>query len=971
MMNPAETVLLNNIDDPNALFIFPTDIAVSTWADHLLCLKSGSIAMNKFIAWDKFKQKSIKSKVINKKSIPSALRKIFVSRLIMENAEAVKRNTTPVFSALIMTKWAQQAQQFSPWLTGILPQLGVWFSQTTGLSIDNILGAEADKKCSDFKDDDRDMYVLAYRYAQFLKEHSLFEPAWETPPFNSDGKNCFIFFPEALSDFCEYRELLSTSGHVKIISVSDTENAASHTFFYSNARREITEAALYIRALHEKQDIAWDSIVVCIPDSESYEPYILREFSNRNIPYAKRTSKPLTDFPAGQFFRSVIDCTSQDFAFSQFIGLVLNKNLPWKDTKNIYNLVNFGIKNNCICSWPETEEDGKERNVNSWEDAFNSPFEYIDAESRNLFYKLKKHLHALRHADSFSELRRQYFIFREHFFDMDKCSEETDLVLSRCIAELMELTNLEKDFPGVPATDPFLFLTEYLSEISYLAQTKETGVAILPYKTAASAPFNCHIILGAVQNNISVVYSRLNFLPRKKREILGIIDEDASQAFINLHKFNSQKISAFFSSEFTFTGYEIVHSKIGAPLKSKENYCDDPEYSEYFSDDYYRKENDFSFCKNLTLHENQINGFTEWKKRRKNKSGGTGKPLSNLTLNYINEKLAYNKEFPGKIAVSASSLRTYFQCSLKWLFGRMLRLENAEIETSLMSEDLSGTVYHAVLDLFFTEFKNKGEILPKPVITDYSLTLPSSYRDLLEKCIDQIFNSFPSITADGEKDGKIQMSSLTARFLYASKKQFLFNLKNCLSNFLSIFAGCVVKGCETWYQAQKDTYFLSGIIDCILCDKNGNYIIVDFKLGAAPKRKDCTGEGDNELCDLQLPMYVTLTEENENIKINTALFYSIIKSIPEVIIGTVHDEIKEIDYPKREQDRIIRQDEAYRQIFEKFDNKVKQFANEVITGNFTIFESDFNECYNCEFSRICRKAYTIKNEKNISLGKHE
>ena len=970
MINPVETILINNIDDPNALFVFPTDIAVSGWADHLLVLKGGSAAMNKFIAWDKFKQKSIKSKVINKKSIPSALRKIFVSRLIKENADAVKQNITPVFSALIMTKWAHQAQQFSPWLTGILPQLGFWFSQTTGLSIDNILSGEADRKSSDFIDDDRDMYVLARRYAQFLEEHSLFEPAWETPPFNSDGKNCFIFFPEALSDFCEYRELLSTSGHVKIISASETEKA-SHTFFYANARREITEAALYIRALHEKQDIAWDSIVVCIPDSESYEPYILREFSNRNIPYAKRTSKPLTDFPAGQFFRSVIDCTSQDFAFSPFIGLVLNKNLPWKDTKNIYNLVNFGIKNNCICSWPETDEDGKERNVNSWEDAFNNPLEFIDAESRSFFYNLKKHLVALRRADSFSALRRQYFIFRELFFDMEKCSEETDLVLSRCIAELMELTELEKDFPGVPAVDSFLFLSEYLSEINYLAQAKETGVAILPYKTAASAPFNCHIILGAAQTSISVVYSKLNFLPKKKREKLGIIDEDASLSFINLHKFNSQKISAFFGSEFTFTGYEIVHSKIGAPLKSKENYCDDPEYSEYFSKDYFRAENESSFYENLTLHDCQYNGFTEWKNRRENKSGESGKPFSDLTLNYIKEKLAYSKDFPGKIGVSASSLRTYFQCSLKWLFSRMLRIENAEIETSLMSEDLSGTVYHAVLDLFFTEFKNNEEILSKPVITDNSISLPSSYKDLLEKCIDKIFNGFPSIHGNEEKYGKIQMSALTARFLHAAKKQFLFNLENCLSAFLSIFAGCAVKGCETWYYAQKDAYFLSGIIDCILCDKNGNYIIVDFKLGATPKRKDCTGEGDNELCDLQLPMYVTLTEENEKIEIHTALFFSIIKLVPEVIIGTVHNEIKEIDFPKREQDRIIRQDEAYRQIFEKFDNKVKQFANEVITGNFTIFELDFNECYICEFSRICRKAYTIKSEKNILLGKHE
>ena len=991
MMNPVEAVLIGNIDDPNALFVFPTDIAVSGWADRLLRIRGKTIAMNKFIAWDKFKQKSIKSKVKDKKSVPSALRKIFISRLIMENSEAVKLGKTPVFSSLITVKWAEHAGQFSSWLTGILTQLGVWFTMTTGLSIDNILGVEAQKAGAKLENDDMDMYNLAVRYAQFLEKHSFFEPAWETPPFNNDGKNCFIFFPEALSDFCEYRELLS--GYVKIISapaaVDDAKGAPSHTFFYANARREITEASLFIRALHERQDIPWDSIAVSIPDSENYEPYLLREFSNRNIPYAKRSSKPLTDFPAGQFFRSVIDCTSQDFAFSPFIGLVLNKNLKWKDEEKIGNLVDFGIKNNCICSWselpaifPAEDESGfrrqiipdKERHVNVWEDAFSSPVSYLDAQSRSFFYDLKKHLYALRQAGSFLELRRQYFIFRERFLDMENCSEETDQVFSRCIAELMELTALEKNYPDVSAPDPFLFLTEYLSEVNYLAQTKTTGVAILPYKTAASAPFDCHIILGAAQNSISVVYSRLNFLPKKKREEIGIIDEDASLAFINLHKFNSRKISAFFCSELTFSGFEIAHSKIGSPLKPAESYLNDPEYGEYFSDDYYLLENDFSSSEKLTLHENQRDGFLEWKNRRFSENAESSKPLSGVTINYIKEKLscltAGEETGKDKISVSASSLKIYCQCSLKWLFNR-LGLENTEVEASLMSQDIYGNVYHAVLDLFFTDLKNNEETLLKPVVSANAAALPGYYKELLLKCIIKIFSDFPSQRPIYEKSGIIKASALTTRFLQAAKDQFIINLENFLVSFLSFFSGCSVIGCEKWYQIQKEVYFLNGKSDCILRDKDGKYIIIDIKLSNLPKRKDCTGEGDKGLCDLQLPMYITLAENNENIEIQTALFFSIIKQIPEVIVGSVYDEINEINYPKRTQDLIERQDETYRQLIEIFNNKVKQFADEIITGNFTLFETNYKECYDCEFSRICRKVYTIKNEKNIILGKRE
>jgi len=948
-MNPVETILFDNINTPNTLFVFPTDIAVSHWADHLLRIKGGTIPMDKFIAWDKFKQKSIKSKVQNKKSIPSALRKIFVSRLVQENAEACKAGNTPVFSSLIMVKWAQQAQQFTSWLAGILPQLGVWFNKRTGLSIDDILtsGYAADK----FKGDDKDMYTLAFRYAQFLEKYSLFEPAWETPPFNNDGFECFIFFPEALSDFIEYKELLSTSNHVKIIKTCNTDNL-SHTFYYTNARKEITEAALYIRALHENNNINWSSIAVCIPDSEYYEPYVLREFTNRNIPFVKRTSKPLTNFPAGRFFRAVIDCISQDFAFSSFINLVLNKNLPWKNTEFIHSLVNFGIKNNCISSWKENK-DGKENYINVWEDAFSNPFDYLDFEARSFFGDLKKYLKSLRLAASFQELRKQYFIFREQFFDMELCTDETDIVLSRCISELMELTELEKSFPEVPAADPFLFFTEYLDDVNYLAQTNLSGVSVLPYKTAASAIFDCHIILGAAQKNLSVVYSRLNFLAKNKREELGITDEDASFSFINLHKFNSKISSAFFCSELTFTGYEIAHSKINAPLKPNESYS-----GEYFSKDYYQLEGNSEA--NLTLHENQKDGFNKWKNR--SIKGTQDKRISDYTLDYIRSKLAYNKEIPEKISVSASSLKTYCQCSLKWLFNRILKLDNAEIETTLMAEDLSGTVYHAVLELFFTEIKN--ETLPKPVISDNEISLPTNYTELLCNCIDKIFSGFPALP----NENGTKMSALTMRFLLAAKRQYQFNLENCLSHFLSLFWGGRIKNTEAWYKSQKDSYFLNGKLDCILEDRNGDHVIVDFKLGEPPKRKDCTNA--DELLDLQLPMYITLAEENEEIKIKNAMFFSIIKLIPEVIIGHIYDEISEKNYPKKAEDIISKESEEYNQLMSQFENKVKQFADEVSTGKFTVFETDINECFKCKYNRICRKVYTIKSEKNILLDTH-
>ena len=291
----------------------------------------------------------------------------------------------------------------------------------------------------------------------------------------------------------------------------------------------------------------------------------------------------------------------------------------------------------------------------------------------------------------------------------------------------------------------------------------------------------------------------------------------------------------------------------------------------------------------------------------------------------------------------------------------------------MTAENISGIIYHAALDMFFSEIKDKDEPLAAPVYSDRGVELPSSYRKLLQTCVNKIFDGFPSIqTQTNEEDVKrTQMSSLTSRFLRAGKRHFLFNLENCIARFLSLFSGCCVFGCETSYKAPRGYFFLNGKLDCILKDKDGKYIIVDFKMKYLPNRGDCTGEGDSVLCDFQLPMYITLVEEKENIEIGTALFFSILNTVPQVIIGKVTDTRTEETFPKKEEDVILHNSSMYLQIMKEFDNRTLQFADEISTGKFTVFEQDSKVCYSCQYNRICRKVYAIKIEKNIPLGKVE
>jgi ATP-dependent helicase/DNAse subunit B len=324
--------------------------------------------------------------------------------------------------------------------------------------------------------------------------------------------------------------------------------------------------------------------------------------------------------------------------------------------------------------------------------------------------------------------------------------------------------------------------------------------------------------------------------------------------------------------------------------------------------------------------------------------------------------------------VSASSLAPYYQCSLKWLFERVLDLENVRIEAGLMEENIAGLVYHAVLNLFFSELEKNNEVLAPPVYAgegQESPSLPDAYRGLLAQNVHSVFAGLPCLPHGSEP----AMSALTARLLRAEQKHFHSRLENCLAVFLAWFAGFRVIGSETSYQAERDSYFLKGIVDCILEDarenseSRGAALIVDFKLRYLPDLDDCTGAGENGLANFQLPMYLVLAEENKNRPVHTALFFSIVDAEPEVLFGAIQHLKNKTWLPKKEDQRIMRESGLFQHIINEFEVKTEQFAEEITSGGFSVFSPDNEKCGACNYHRVCRTMYKIDREQNsLSRG---
>jgi hypothetical protein len=974
----VDRILLDNIDKPNALFVFPTDIALSRWADRLLRLRGGgSLAMEQFTAWDRFKNASIRSRMQDKQSVPGILRKIFVSRLLEENAGAIREQgeAGAVFKFLIPPKYAQGAASFAPWLSSVLPQLGSWVERVSGKKAADINAEDAAgfERGEDDWGETIDLFSLTLRYKEFLETHNLFEPAWEKPPFEDNGKECFIFFPESLSDFSEYEALLEAADHVRILRLPDItpEEKQYRPFFYTNARSEITEAALYIRNLAEHENIPWEDIVVSIPDGgasgDAYEPYVLREFANRNIPAVRRAGKPLGSYPAGQLFTAMQDCYSQGFSFQQVSNLLLNSHLPWKNRDLIDQLIDFGIRNNCLCSWMENN-----RQQDVWLDAFNSLAGSRERRAKGYYEALKAAVEKICKAQSFAEILRFYFAFREQFLDITQCSVETDAVLSRCISELLSLTEIEASFPDLIAPDPYGFFIDHLKDTKYLPQENSSGVSILPYRTAAPAPFDCHIVLGASQDNLSMVFSRLAFLPRMKKERLGLSDIDASEAFIEFHKINSAVPAAFFCSRQSFTGFAIPHSSLGLDGEPQLRYAKSE--GQFFAPDLFAAEErslgTLHPQSGMELHQVQAQGFRSWMERRiEDIHSDTSAGLQDRRIAELIQQ-TYGTE---KLRVSATAMEPYFRCSTEWLYRRVLKLESQRMETTLMAENVTGSLYHAILDRFFKALTRHGHALPpSPGSTPSdggTSGLPPAYRTFLANAADELFDALPLLPGE-----TVPLSSLTVRFLRAQKAAILRQLELLVTSLSRYFGGFKVTGSELSYRSEKQDYWLVGKIDLLLQTPDGAAaagLIVDFKLNYLPDLKPCVGEGDRGLENFQIPMYITLAEASDNPPVHTALFFNILKTEPRVVIGRIRDAVSGKEKPWRSSSVISRTvpddsgEHKFNTIMEEFTAKTEQYVRDIKSGNLSVFSTGETQCGACMYRRICRTLYTVDGERSL------
>jgi hypothetical protein len=941
-------VISQNIRDLNSVFVFPTDVVKNSWIDWTIKnpQESGVRAFNleQFAAWDVFKSTSLKSVRENSECIPSVVRKIFAEKIIAEN------NEKNFFKKIISSdeKFKDNAFGFSAWIAKILPSLKSWNDRYEKFY-------SAKKNSPD--EEDHDYRELFLRYTEFLEQNDFYEPSFLDADFKETGKKIFIFFPETLEDFSDFEETLSNSPDIFLVKISDEQKKLSRPCtIFENAREEIRFLALRLRQLHlNGTDLR--RVAVSVPDLQKIRQYVERELSLYAVPFVVRAGIPYTKNCGGGIFLKIKNCIAENFSYDSVRQLLLDGYIPWKNFSLNEKLVREGKERRCICSYEEK---------NSLRDIWLSSLKN-ESDEKKFYMNLKSAVKKFGEAKSFAEVKIAWDRFKNFFMDEKKFSdineksryEMTDKILGRIVTELNELVSMEKKYAqkiGYRLKSYFDFFVDEISGGIYKPDEKKYGVNIFPYRLSSCGDFDFQFVIDASQNGISVPFKKLNFVKDvDKREKFGLDENDASVAFISLYDApqRPEKKCVYFScAQENFSGSAIMHTsffaeKISAEEKNSLEKFDfvSAEKKSFMTGDSSDRE----------ISALQKKAFANWKSANRSDENFSPRISERFRKKILSFSTQENSD--RKIRISQSSLNSFFDCPRKFVFSRILKLQDETLEVDLMQSYEIGTLIHKIIELVFCEEKKiGGRVIP----------VLAEKENEIKKMVEEKFDEAKFKTS-------FSCSRLALDVIESQKKIVCRNVFDFLQEFCRAdqegsgkngFGNFLIESVEEPLQKENSggEFLFVGKIDCVLSEKrDGEKIIVDYKTGRLPTAAENILCGDPEkIGDFQISTYVKILE-GENQKVNAAVFCGVKK------IGKKFEKNWVIDETHSTRSNAIPR-EKFDVTLAELESCGKKFYEKICACDFSVtdFWSDkkfgvnvFEKCASCNFNSVCRTSFNI------------
>jgi hypothetical protein len=672
----------------------------------------------------------------------------------------------------------------------------------------------------------------------------------------------------------------------------------------------------------------------------------LKEFTLRHIPVTRRAGKKLGESGVGRLFSLVNECKSSRFSFNSLKALILNDHIPWRDKEKNKYLIRFGINYNCVSGYIQ---DGEIKDI--WEEAFKEVRHKGNESGLKTYYgDLKKRILALAGSKSFKDIRKYYFAFRggesSGLLDMETISEEDDAILSRCIEELNALIELEEKFgdPDLMPASPFGFYLSCLTEKEYVKANQKTGVNIFKWRVAAASPFSCHFVLNASQSAAAVLYQPMRFLRQDKRKRLGLEDTDASGAFFVLSNTGQDTEAGYkchtriSASEQSFSGWAIPHSFFANGKILEPQPCPNDPYRDERK--FWKKlHNDTTALSKV--YPLQKKSFFQWKEALANKADTFSffenpvpeeNPVRQILKDAIPAKDGYLTVSP------TTDLNVFYDCSIKWLYQRLLKAEEFSLEASLLDDTALGILYHTILETVFARIKEEHRIFDSHFLDTYKRWALEITRAAIKE--------HPAFK------GPLAEPLVSSQAIGMSKKI------GCLLELEARnFDSYSIEELELPVSLNTGDLLIRGIIDRVSISPDGDPVIIDYKTSYLPEQITPDKLQEMPLSEFQIPLYTKLYEEKiktgeHSPQINGAFFYSINGRRIKAVVGT---------RTGRNTKTLSRED--YAPFLEAAEKQIEDFGRNVKDLNLVPSSVRISDCLSCMYKTACRTAYLWNDQR--------
>lgn len=927
-------VIQDKLRSPEVVFVFPTDVSASSWAEWVITHPENThvmaVSTERFIAWDEFKTTWLHEKNDTKKPATLIARKLLARDLITKAVSANVHNK-PLLNVLIPPAYAKNSNDvlsFTEWIADVLPYLK-FFHQKHQEWLKNS-AVKDDAENSDYE-------VIYKSYNDFLSMNNLYEPLW-ADSIIADGKKFVIFYPEIIADYCYVEDLLAHNDRITTVHLPQPTDEKQEMVFFTNARTELHYVAFNIRQLCSRTEnpIPCNHITVSVPDLETWRPYIEREFELYEIPYMMRAGITY-DSGSGHVFREIQDCFDTKFSFASVQTLLLDKCIPWKNFECNKSLISFGVKTKSLHQYKDYKTGLV---VDAWEESFNA-LGNRQADELKLYKTLKERVKAICLSTTFIEIRNALNQFENDLLNFAIDAVGAYQSYYHCKSELDSLVAAENKY-AIKCVSPYLFFIDELSQKTYEEKNTTSGVSIVPYRLTASASFEYQFVVNVNQNDCTVSYMPLPFLNVTKREALLGLDQAnkpdaASDTFIRLYAgdgtmYNGKQQTVFTGSEQTFSGFAIPYSKL--QVKKNLPRCSPGSFS--------------------VITQNQFDCFCNWKNKINNPKKGTTEP--EVVKDKINAcvKKSIISEHTDEIYITQDDLKQYTKCPRCWVLNRALRIKEQTYKVQLFENYDKGKILHKILEQFMGNHM-KGN--PLPITTENgTFSNETAVMKEIESYIDKAFI---------DKEMSFKNSPLAKSVLEQQKDAYLKTVIDFLHSFCCTdgkgFGGSEVIAVEEEFFMAPVSQIIPnavyyGILDAVIPTREDEITIVDYKntSGAVPKIYKCYGKNVTEF---QMLLYVKLWNANQHDinKAQNAFFYSIQD-------GKKHSVLSDGSTPSAEE-KIT----SFNNTLEALDeNYTQPFVEAVCKQSFNPDAAKvlpYLQCKDCDYKEICRTTYHVAGEK--------